>query len=230
MENSEFKTRKINDILEDFMGIPESKPMHSNPLKSLVLTILSQNTSDVNSFNAFRSLEKAYRGTDGETDWHKLVEAPASELADVIRSGGLANQKSERIQNILQWLKREYGDYNADFICNMDQDKAIKLFTGHKGIGVKTVSVVLAFSCGTDIFPVDTHVNRICHRLGLVSRKYNAEKTFWAMQDLVPEGKSFSLHVNMIRLGRQICHSRNPKCRQCPLEDECEFLLAGFSQ
>lgn len=205
------------------MGMPKPKPAHSDPLKSLILTILSQNTSDTNSFRAFKSLENAYQSPDGKPDWQKIADAPVQDVADAIRTGGLANQKSQRIQNILRWIKREYGDYNIDFVCEMKPSEAIALFTRQKGIGVKTISVVLAFSCGADIFPVDTHVSRICRRLGLVNEKYTAEKIFWAMQAMVPKGKAFSFHVNLIRLGRQICSSRTPKCQECPLADVCKF-------
>lgn len=204
------------------MGIPQRDQAHSRPLESLVLTILSQNTTDTNSFKAFNALKNAFHGADGTIDWQQLVDAPREDIADVIRTGGLANQKSERIQNILCWIKREYGDYNIDFICDMDPLDVVNLFTTQKGIGVKTISVVLAFCCGAAIFPVDTHIHRICRRLGLVDDKFTAEKTFWAMQELVPKGKSFSFHMNLIYFGRIICQARKPLCEECPLTDECK--------
>lgn len=217
------KTQRINDILEDFMGTPENKWVNSDPLKSLVKTILSQNTNDKNRDRAFQSMKEKYSNDNGELDWDQIVNSPQIEFAESIRVGGLANQKSKRIQNILKWIKETYGEYNIDFICDKDPQEIIDLFTQLKGIGVKTISVVLAFSCDADVFPVDTHVNRLCHRLGLVPKKYNAEKTFWGMQDLVPSGKSFSLHLNLIRFGRRICKSRNPKCEECPLTNECRY-------
>ncbi|OQY59601.1 MAG: hypothetical protein B6245_05850 [Desulfobacteraceae bacterium 4572_88] len=218
------KTRKINEILETVLGFPEKKAKHADPLESLILTILSQNTNDINSFRAFESLNVTYSRPDEKADWARIAADPRKNIAKAIRIGGLANQKSETIQNILNWLKQEYGDYDLGFLCDMDPWEAVPLFTQHKGIGVKTISVVLCFSCGADIFPVDTHVNRICHRLGLVDAKFNAEKTFRAMQELVPPNKSFSLHLNMIRLGREICQSRKPKCQECPLAGECEHI------
>lgn len=228
MNKLKAKTKRINDILEDFMGVPENDWEDSDPLKHLMLTILSQNTNDVNRDRAFKTLEERFALSDGELDWQKIVDAPQEDVAEAIRVGGLANQKSKRIQNILEWIKEEYGEYNIDFVCDMEISDAIELFTQLKGVGVKTISVVLAFSCNKDVFPVDTHVNRLCHRLGLVPEKHTAEKTFWAMQDLVPAGKSFSFHINLIRFGRKICKSRNPKCSECPLTDECEYYKTIF--
>ena len=198
------------------MGSPERDWIISDPLRNLILTVLSQNTNDVNRDRAFAKLEEKYKNHDGKIDWQKVVDSPNEELKETIRIAGLANQKSIRIQNILKWIKNTYGDYNIDFICKANPQEVIKTFTQLKGIGVKTISVVLSFSCGVDIFPVDTHVNRICHRLGLVPQKYNAEKTFWAMQDLVPDGKSFSLHINMIRFGRKFAILVNQNVRSAP--------------
>ncbi|GBC59555.1 hypothetical protein DENIS_0494 [Desulfonema ishimotonii] len=215
------KTERINDILEAFMGIPEEKCQGRDLLEQLIITILSQNTTDVNCFRAFETLAKRFRGEDGAVDWQGVADAPQADVADAIRVGGLGNQKSERIRNILQWVRREYGTYTIDPVCQMPPHDAIQRFTALKGIGVKTISIVLCFCCGTDIFPVDTHVNRICHRLGLVDEKASAEKTFWHMQDLVPPGNSFSLHLNMVRFGRRVCRARYPECGACPLTREC---------
>ena len=107
-------------------------------------------------------------------------------------------------------------------ICDKEPEKVIEQFMQLKGIGIKTISVVLMFSCGVDIFPVDTHVQRICQRIGLVSAKTSAEKTHHLMQPKVPVGKSFSLHINMIHFGRAICKAQNPQCSNCPLTDICE--------
>ena len=223
MNKLKIKTKRINDILEKFMGLPKRSRRDADPLQILILTMLSQNTNDVNRDRAFAKLEDKYKNQDGKIDWQEIVDTPNRELKEIIRVAGLANQKSIRIQNILKWIKSEYGDYNIDFICKANPQEVIEIFTKQKGIGIKTISVVLAFSCGVDIFPVDTHVNRLCHRLGLVPEKFNAEKTFWAMQDLVPKGKSYTLHINMIQFGRKICHSRKPKCSECPLSHECDY-------
>jgi endonuclease-3 len=149
--------------------------------------------------------------------------AKESSIVSAIRPGGLANQKSERIKNILNWIVEEYGTLNLDCLCQMNPEEAIEKFTQLKGIGVKTISVVLMFSCGIDVFPVDTHVHRLCRRLDFVSEKTSAEKTFWEMRPLVPKNKSFSLHMNFLKLGRTICLARKPKCELCPINHLCDY-------
>ena len=217
----------INRLLEKSFGIPEPIPAHSNTLESLVLTILSQSTTDLNSGRAFDNLKKVFSNGSGGIDWEKIVEAPVEKVGQAIRIGGLANQKSERIQQVLKWVKDRFGKYDIDSVCWMDPFDAIGLLTKQKGIGVKTVSVVLAFSCNADIFPVDVHVHRVCKRIGFVGEKDSAEKTFWIMQEIVPKGKAFGMHVNMIRLGRTVCRPKNPDHEKCPVKKHCEFYLAG---
>ncbi len=190
------------------------------PLDSLILTILSQSTSDHNRDMAYNSLENNFQ------NWEEVMNANSTVIADSIRSAGLANQKSVRIKNILNWINKTYGSLNIDFIFEQDPNDVIKTFTKLKGIGLKTISVVLMFTCGIDIFPVDTHVHRICRRIGLVPNKANAEKTHYIMQTLIPVGKSYSLHMNFLKLGRTICKAQNPKCDECPVLELCEYGLS----
>ncbi len=211
------RVRKIVIKLEKAFGVPQRKNV-TDPLSSLILTVLSQSTNDKNRDTAYRRLREKY------PTWEEVMRGDVNEIADAIRPGGLANQKSERIQAILRWIYDEYGKLDLDFLCEMEPDEIIQKFTQLKGIGVKTISVVMMFSCGIDIFPVDTHVHRICRRLGLVAEKATAEKTFWEMQPLVPKGKSYSLHMNFLKLGRTICFARKPKCNICPIQGECEFF------
>jgi endonuclease-3 len=210
------KVIRIVKALEDHFGIPERKS-NLDPLSNLILTMLSQNTNDKNRDRAYQRLKQRF------PTWYQVMEADVKELEESIRPGGLAKQKSERIKNILKWIYQENGSLNLDNLCTMNPGEAIEKFCQLKGIGVKTISVVLMFSCGIDIFPVDTHVHRICRLLGLVSKNTTAEKTFWSMKLLVPEGKSFSLHINFLKLGRSICLARKPRCEQCPINRYCDY-------
>ncbi len=207
-------TAKIIELLEQFFDVPQWKG-GTDPLSGMIKTILSQNTNDRNRDMAWSGLKERF------PDWSMLLQVPAADIADAIRPAGLANQKSRRIQIFLQWLAEHYGKLNLDFLCGMPPEKAIETFTRFKGIGIKTISVVLMVSCGVDIFPVDTHVHRICRRLGLVPENANAEKTHYLMQPLVPAGKSYSLHMNILKLGRTICKARRPLCQECPLAALC---------
>jgi endonuclease-3 len=208
------KVEEINDILEDIFGIPEQRK-DVNPLDSLIETILSQNTNDVNRNKAYSTLRERF------PSWDDLLEADVKDIADAIRVGGLANKKSIRIKEALLWIKNNYGELNIDFICDMEPEDAIETFTKLKGVGLKTMKVVLAFACGKDVFPVDTHILRISKRLDLVADNASADKAHEVMGQLFPEGKAYSLHINMIRFGRNICHARKPECKSCPLIDYC---------
>jgi len=215
MKNPKPRVRRMVELLEARYGIPE-RPERDSPLDSMVLTILSQSTNDTNSHAAFQSLKRRF------PSWRQAAEAPAGEIADAIRRGGLSNQKSKVIRDFLHWAKERFGSYTIDPICEMDEQEAYDLFRQVPGIGVKTVAVTLLFACRRDVFPVDTHVNRVCGRIGVVPPGTPPHKTHWLMQPHVPAGKAFSLHINLIGLGREICRG-TPRCSICPLNRVCDY-------
>lgn len=216
MEADAKQIQILAETLEAEYGVPERSSTKS-PLETLMSTILSQNTSDVNSRAAYKSLRDEF------PTWEKVHEAPAKEIADAIRSGGLANQKSQRIKRVLDWLYDRHGSLEMGWVCHEDPYVILEQFTEIKGIGVKTISIVLCFNCRHDIFPVDTHVNRVAGRLGMVSQKSSPDRTFKKLDQVIPQGKSLTLHLNMIRHGREVCKSRNPRCGQCVLLDLCDY-------
>jgi len=209
--------------LERRFGVPTVR-RRGDLVGSFVLTLLSQHTSDVNAGRAFDVLKKRF------PTWDRLANAAPSRIAAAIRCAGLANQKAPRIREFVRWVKKTFGDYDLAPIRDMSTEEITRLLTSVKGIGIKTVSVVLLFSLGRDVFPVDTHVHRICRRLGLVPGKATAEQTHHLMAPRVPKGKSMSLHVNLLRLGRTICHARGPKCPDCPLRRLCDYAKASARQ
>jgi endonuclease-3 len=215
------RAQAIDDLLEARFGIPVQKT-RSAPMDNLILTILSQNTNDKNRDMAYRQLRQRY-----ET-WYDVRVAELTAIEDAIRPAGLGKQKSATIKNVLEWIFSTYGELNIDFLCRMNPLEALTVFTAQNGIGVKTMAVVLCFSCGIDMFPVDTHVHRICRRLQFVPDKASADKTFWLMRELVPSGKAYSLHLNFLKLGRQICLARKPECEVCPLRALCPMGNPDF--
>ncbi len=190
-------------------------PRATDPLDELVLTVLSQHTSDLNAERAFASLRAAF------PTWATVVEAPAVDVADAIRSGGLANTKAPRIQAILHEVAAREGTYSLDRLRAMSDAEARDYLTSLPGIGPKTAAVVLSFALGRDAMPVDTHVHRVTRRLGIVPDKASAERADRLLHDLVPEGLRTPLHVAFIRLGREICKAPTPRCAVCPLKDLC---------
>lgn len=190
-------------------------PRATDPLDELVLTVLSQHTSDRNAERAYASLRAAYPG------WQAVVEARSTDVADTIRSGGLANTKAPRIQEILREVADREGAYTLDRLRDMPDADAREYLTSLPGIGPKTAAVVLSFALGRDAMPVDTHVHRVTRRLGIVPDKASAERADRILHDLVPEGLRTPLHVAFIRLGREVCKAPIPRCVQCPLKDLC---------
>jgi len=190
-------------------------PRATDPLDELVLTVLSQHTSDLNAERAFASLRSAY------PDWRRVVDARSADVANVIRSGGLANTKAPRIQAILREVAEREGAFTLDRLREMPDVEARAYLTSLPGIGPKTAAVVLSFALGRDVMPVDTHVHRVTRRLGIVPDKASAERADRILHDLVPDGLRTPLHVAFIRLGREICKAPIPRCVQCPLKDLC---------
>jgi endonuclease-3 len=190
-------------------------PRAADPLDELVLTVLSQHTSDLNADRAFAALRAAY------PTWDAVVAADSRAVADVIRSGGLANTKAPRIQEILREVRDREGSFSLERLRAMSDTDARAYLTSLPGIGPKTAAVVLSFALGRDAMPVDTHVHRVTRRLGIVPEKASAERADRILHDLVPDGLRTPLHVAFIRLGREICKAPIPRCTVCPLKDLC---------
>lgn len=203
----------VSEALEELYGIPERKPI--KPLESLIITILSQNTNDTNRDNAYAELRRRF------PTWEDVLNTDTEDIADAIQCGGLQDRKAESIKDVLVWLDSEYGELNLDFLCDEPIDEAMEMLLQHKGVGMKTASVTLAFGCEHDIFPVDTHILRISKRLGLIPMNTRANEAHKLLHPIIPTSKAYSLHRNLITFGRKICKARNPKCGECPLIGYC---------
>ncbi len=203
--------------LEHFLGVPRQADQLPRPLDMLIATILSQNTNDRNSHRAYTELRRRF------PSWKKLADAPIGSIADAIRSGGMANQKSIRIKQTLKTIKQRFGSHSLNSIRQMSDERVIAELTTLDGVGFKTAACVLLFSLGRDVFPVDTHVHRLCTRLGLNGGSRSPDETYHSMKQIVPRGRGYSLHTNLIRFGRLICKSTNPICGACALFSECRY-------
>ncbi len=210
------KAELISDTLEGLLGVP-SRDGAGDVLECLILTILSQNTTDVNRDKGYAELKERY------PTWEDVWRADVKEIASAIRLAGLGNQKSQTIKNFLSWLKAEHGGLSLEFIHAMETDAALELLCQHKGIGIKTACVTLSFACGREVFPVDTHILRISKRLGLIPSNCSAEKAHVMLPPIVPAGKAYPFHMNLIYFGRQICDARKPLCERCPLTHHCLY-------
>jgi endonuclease-3 len=202
--------------LEARYGVAQWEP-RMEPLEELIHCILSQHTSDANSFRAFRALREAF------PSWQAVVETPTERVAAVIRSGGLANQKAPRIQAVLRTLYQLRGDYTLDWLREMDTEAARRFLLSLPGIGPKCAAIVLCFALGRPVIPVDTHVFRVSWRLGLIPRSIGEAKAHQVLEAMVPPELVYRFHVALIRHGRALCKAQRPLCTQCPLTDLCEY-------
>jgi len=216
------KAETIYRLLVEEYGQPTWR-LHRDPVSELVLTFLSQNTSDVNSHRAFGQLKARY------PTWEAVVAAPTDELADTIRSGGLADIKAPRIQGALQRIQEERGEFDLHFLTDLPLEEARQWLTSLKGIGPKSAAIVLLFCFGRPLFPVDTHVFRISRRLGFVSPKTSREQTQTVWEALVSADLYYPLHLNLITHGRRVCKAGNPLCAICVLQAHCDWYIGTLA-
>ncbi len=180
------KINNINRLLVRYFGIPYRPKKLPNPIDALIATILSQNTNDKNSYQAYRNLKKKFN------NWNELADVKRSEIEKVIKVAGLGKQKSAAIKNLLSRLKKTSGKLNLQYIRKMTDDEVLIELTSMKGIGVKTASCVLLFSLDRNVCPVDTHVHRTLNRIGIVKMK-TPDKTFEQLMINFPDGDRSSI-------------------------------------
>lgn len=189
------------------------------PLDELINTILSQNTNDRNRDLAYNNLRGHF------PSWEAVRDADTEVVIAAIRPAGLANQKGPRIQMVLQQITEERGALDLNFLFDLPAEEAFTWLKHFKGVGPKTASIVLQFSLGKPAFPVDTHVYRVSGRIGLRPEKMSVEQTHLFLAQLFHPQQYGPAHLNLIRLGREICHARNPQCPVCPVKELCNYYI-----
>ena len=213
------KALRVHQVLLDVYG---DEGWHSNkpPLDELISTILSQNTNDRNRDRAFANLRATF------PTWEEVRDAPLVDVIDSIRSAGLANQKGQCIQSMLHDLTLERGSLDLEFLRYMPLEEARSWLTSYKGVGPKTAAIVLLFSLDKSAFPVDTHVYRVSGRLGLRPVKMTADDSHAYLESILPPDTYYAAHINLIRLGREVCSARSPDCPNCVLKRMCNYYRA----
>lgn len=217
MDSRAEKAVAVYDRLNAAYGIPDWRP-HFEPVDELILTILSANTNDRNSLRAFETLKERF----GE-DWDAVRTAPLGEIKEAIRVAGMYNQKAPRIVASLEKLHREVGAYNLEHLAEMPVDEALDYLQSFPGVGHKTASIVLLFCFRKPTFPVDTHVQRQSQRLGISRAKAPPLEVKRDWERLLPDADFYSLHLNLIRHGREVCDARSPRCDECVLRSLCAY-------
>jgi endonuclease-3 len=215
------KAERCIEILEDLYGVPAAEDI--DPVDLLVQTILSQNTADTNSYRAFLNLKIAY------PNYEELLSSSEEDIAEHIRVGGLAEMKAKRIKEALFRIKRDAGSIDLHFLSGLNKTEAEGYLLALPGVGPKTAAVVLLFAFGFPIMPVDTHVYRVSKRLGLVPEGASIKAAQRILEEITPQDKYLSLHLNLIRHGRRICRARNPRHDMCALRHLCDYYLQATS-
>lgn len=213
------KAQAVYSRLMDAFGEPDwTAPL--DPLSELVSTILSQNTNDRNRDLAFNRLRAAF------DTWDAVRDADPEAVMDAIRPAGLANQKGPRIQTVLRQISDETGGLDLNFLRELPAADAMAWLQRFKGVGPKTASIVLQFSLGKPAFPVDTHVYRVSGRIGLRPQRMTVEQAHVHLAGLFTPEQYGAGHLNLIYLGRRVCHARKPDCLVCPVQHLCDFFAA----
>lgn len=214
--NAKKHAAKIHQALVGRFGLPDWRP-HLSPVSELVSTILSQNTNDTNRDAAYDSLRQQF------PTWDQVRDAPQDQVIDAIRIAGLANQKGPAIQNALQAISEERGAIELDFLSSLSSQEASDWLEKLKGVGPKTAAIVLLFSLNMPAFPVDTHVYRVTGRLGIRPADMSAKEAHLYLAEQFHPDTYYPVHLNLIRLGREICKARKPLCISCPLNRMCDY-------
>lgn len=210
--------RTVHDVYErlaERYGHPSPTHPTGKPVDVLVETILSQHTSDKNSHRAFVELRRTY------PKWADLLSADPHDIEQAIRSGGLAKQKSVRIQQVLRIIAEREGRVSLALLQKMSDQEAYDYLTSLPGIGDKTACCVLLFALGRPKMPVDTHIHRIIKRLGWIASSATPETARHLIESALPQEYLYHMHVLLIAHGRQTCQAQIPRCSSCPINRKC---------
>lgn len=195
----------------------------SDPFKHLILTILSQNTTDINSIRAYRNLASRFSIRPAA-----LAAANILDIKQAIRIGGLYNIKAKRIQVVSrEILERFDGDVGK--VLRLPRKTAKQRLTELSGVGDKTADVVLtAVHTYREVIPIDTHMNRLAKRIGLVSQTARYEETQRALLRFIPRKRRERVSGLLWLMAKHTCRAQNPKCYECTLIKICRYKYKGL--
>ena len=190
----------------------------TDPFKHVIITVLSQNTSEVNCIRAYKGLAAKFEITP-----EALARADQEELKEAIRSGGLYNVKSKRIKQLSKMVLEKFGG-NLKPVLSLPKEEAKKKLMGLPGIGNKTADVLLTDRHSyREVIPIDTHYDRLTKRLGLVKQDAKYDEVQKKLINFIPKEKRDRTAGLLWLLAKHTCRSQNPKCYECPINSLCAY-------
>ena len=215
-------------LIDETLRRTYRSPRHHNesdPLAELVLIMLSGRTPERRYLITFRELRHRY------PNWDDLLAAPSDELASIIRYCGLEKRKAADLKLVLTKVEEEFGELSLDGLRDWDDDQAESFLISLPGVGLKSARCILMYSLDRQVFPIDVHVWRVFKRVGLFDGgRVPTERQANAVQDMVPPDIRYSLHVNLVAHGRELCRPQDPACEQCPILRNCSFGRARLEE
>ena len=192
--------------------------IRGKPFEVLIATILSQHTTDVKAYEAYNRLNRRFSITP-----EALASAPLVEVAEAIKVAGLQWNKAKAIIELSSILKEKPKFFEE--IAKLNVDEARRRLMDLPGVGEKTADIVLLFSYGKPTFPIDTHIFRVSKRMGLRKDRNGYEKLRKRLLEVFPENRYFEAHILLIKLGREFCRPKRPKCDACPVNASCPKIV-----
>jgi len=209
------RAHRILRALQNNFSTPKWADSQRPPFQTLIRTVLSQATTSRNAARAFENLSHKFSITP-----EALVKANVKDIEEAIKVVGLYRNKSKVIKNTSQAILKRFNG-SLDFIYTAPLEEARKMLLTISGVGPKTADVTLLFCAKKPTIPIDTHVNRVSKRLGLVRTKGDYEKTRRSLQLLYQPEDYLAVHLLLIALGRKYCKAKNSRCKQCPVSKLC---------
>jgi endonuclease-3 len=221
---AEDRAQRILETLRTAFPMPKWASSSRTPFKTLIVTIISQNTADKNTARAFENLSNKFEITS-----EALAKAKTSQIEECLKTAGLYRQKAKTIKQVSRIVHEKYRD-DLNRILELPIEEARETLLQFPGVGPKTADVLLLFSGQKPTIPVDTHVNRVSKRLGLAPVNGDYEAVRESLQALFRSKDYLTVHVLLIQLGRRYCKARRPLCNECPVNTFCPSRNLWFRQ
>jgi endonuclease III len=193
-----------------------------NPLDELLFIMCSVLTQEANYRRTHRALRVAF------PTFQSLAAASVEEISASIVDGGLSARKGAAIHALMQRLVGAFGRPTLAPLSRMTDDEAEQFLVGLPLVGKKTARCVMMYSLGRQVFPVDTHCWRVAKRRGWVVPSRGdgscAAVDMDRLQEAIPPELRFSIHVNLLSLGREHCRPTRPNCATCPIGPTCATI------